>query len=328
MIVNKIVSVIVPVYKVEKYLSKCIDSILNQTYSNLEIILVDDESPDHCGAICDEYAKKDSRIKVIHKENGGLSDARNAGIDVASGEYLMFVDSDDWIDCNAIEVLYQRMRQDCSDMAVGSVICTDEADNLIKDSGSQWQLSDATYDLEKFSNEIILHFPMACSKLYRTEFFKEIRFPVGKVHEDEFVVHRLAGRCKTISTVSNIVYFYRQREGSIMSEQNYLKRLDAIEAWIDRIIFYSEQSLISAMQKTFLHIMIVMPNIVSHINLKNKENQKYVKKLYSDIKKLYYMKLKSLASFSVRLRFTIFSLSPNLYIKIISIYAKLRNSFR
>ena len=107
---NSLISVIIPVYKVEKYLSKCVESIINQTYKNLEIILVNDGSPDNCGEICDEYAKKDSRIKVIHKENGGLSDARNAGIEIASGQYIAFVDSDDYIASNMYERMYETKK--------------------------------------------------------------------------------------------------------------------------------------------------------------------------------------------------------------------------
>ena len=113
---KSLVSVIVPIYKVEKYLNKCVDSIINQSYKNLEIILVDDGSPDKCGEICDKYAEKDSRVKVIHKENGGLSDARNAGIDIAKGDYLLFVDSDDWITSNICEVLIKNANDNLSDI--------------------------------------------------------------------------------------------------------------------------------------------------------------------------------------------------------------------
>ena len=114
---SELVSIIVPVYKVEQYLSRCVDSILQQSYSNLEIILVDDGSPDSCGMICDEYQKKDSRVQVIHKSNGGLSDARNYGIEAAQGKYLAFVDSDDWLDFDMIDILYRVLTSQGADIA-------------------------------------------------------------------------------------------------------------------------------------------------------------------------------------------------------------------
>ena len=115
-----LISVVVPIYNVENYIKKCVDSILSQTYKNLEIILVDDGSPDNCPQICDEYAQKDNRIKVIHKENGGLSDARNAGIDISKGKFITFIDSDDYIEKDYVEVLYNSIKENASDMAIGS----------------------------------------------------------------------------------------------------------------------------------------------------------------------------------------------------------------
>ena len=126
-----LISIIVPVYNVEKYIHECVDSIINQTYKNIEIILVDDGSPDNCGKICDEYAKKDNRIKVIHKPNGGLSDARNHGIDVANGEWLMFIDSDDWIEPNMAEKLLHSALNNKADLAISSVILFDEEKEYI-----------------------------------------------------------------------------------------------------------------------------------------------------------------------------------------------------
>ena len=119
---NLLVSVIVPIYNVEKYLRKCVDSILNQTYKNLEIILVDDGSPDNCGNICDEYALSDSRIRIIHKKNGGLSDARNAGLDIARGNYILFVDSDDYIDETMVEKLYEALEKEKAEMSLCSFV--------------------------------------------------------------------------------------------------------------------------------------------------------------------------------------------------------------
>ena len=128
---SELVSIIVPVYKVEKYLDKCIESIVGQTYENLEIILVDDGSPDNCPAMCDRWAEKDSRIKVIHKENGGLSSARNAGLDACTGEYIYFLDSDDYIAENCIEMLFNTIISDGSDMCIGNLMSVDESENFV-----------------------------------------------------------------------------------------------------------------------------------------------------------------------------------------------------
>ena len=126
-----LISIIVPVYRVEQYLPKCLDSIMTQTYRNLEIILVDDGSPDRCGEICEAYVRKDNRILVVHQENAGLSAARNIGLEIFHGEYLMFVDSDDYLHQDAIRILYERMIADESDIAVGNAVCVDEADKVI-----------------------------------------------------------------------------------------------------------------------------------------------------------------------------------------------------
>ena len=163
-----LITVIVPVYKVEKYIRRCIESIINQTYRNLEIILVDDGSPDDCGKICDEYAKKDNRIKVIHKENGGLSDARNKALDLANGKYVIFVDSDDYIEKNAIGYLYKLIQKYNTDIAIGLVnsIYDGEKNSILKNKESNIKVYNKEQALEtmlyntEFTN-------MACNKHYK-----------------------------------------------------------------------------------------------------------------------------------------------------------------
>ena len=172
---NPLVSVIVPIYKVERYLVRCLDSIVNQTYRNLEIILVEDGSPDNCGAICDDYARLDERIRVIHQENRGLSAARNAGLDIMSGEYLMFVDSDDWISLDAVQVLYDRMMADGSDMVLGGYIKTFDGDGEEVIS-PQW-MEDGCYS----PSQLVMgmgerrYVPVsAWGKLYRYAYYKAL----------------------------------------------------------------------------------------------------------------------------------------------------------
>ena len=225
-----LISVIVPVYKVEPYLGKCISSIVNQTYANLEIILVDDGSPDNCPAMCDAWAEKDGRIRVIHKTNGGLSDARNAGMAVATGELMAFVDSDDWIAPDMYEHLYQRLMEDDSDIAACGVQMAWENKTpsrmLTRDGNCVLNQEEA---MRAIIEESWLKQPV-WYKLYKTALVRDILFPKGKCHEDVFWSYQAVGKAKKVSISDHIGYYYLQRSGSIMGEGYSVKRLDAIEA--------------------------------------------------------------------------------------------------
>ncbi len=321
-----LVSVIVPVYKVEKYLIKCVDSICSQTYKKLEIILVDDGSPDSCGVICDEYAKKDNRIKVIHKENGGLSDARNAGMEIASGEYLMFVDSDDWLFSKAVETLWQRMHRDQSDLVIGSIRCMDINDQPLLNFGMQWLLEDRVYDALEYAFPTMLAFPMAVAKLYRRELVSEIRFPVGKLHEDEFTVHRFIGKCQKISTVSDVVYFYLQRENGIMHTAYHIKRLDVIEAFMERVIFYHDKRMYPGMERMYLISLVYMGNCCSKLDRTTRDNKKRISQLYQLIKAVGYRYVIRKASVPTIIRYWIYYISPELYYGILRLLGRIRGS--
>ena len=211
-----LISVIVPVYKVEKYLPKCVDSILNQTYENLEILLVDDGSPDSCGEICDRYGEKDKRVRVIHKKNGGLSSARNAGIDAAKGEYLGFVDSDDWIEPETYEEMLQ--------MALGEqvkFVCAGRYD-VSEETGEK------TPGLCPQKSEVIsaeemirrLFFFENCDsaawdKLYHRSLFAGIRYPLGVHSEDTPTTYRLIEKAEKAAVLNKRVYNYLHRQNSI-----------------------------------------------------------------------------------------------------------------
>lgn len=225
-----LISVIVPVYKVEPYLDKCVSSIVNQTYTNLEIILVDDGSPDNCPAMCDAWAGKDSRIRVIHKTNGGLSDARNAGMAVATGELMAFVDSDDWIAPDMCEYLYQRLTEDNSDISACGVqmVWEDETTPRLLTCAGDCILSHEEA-MRALIEESWLKQPV-WYKLYKTALVRDILFPKGKYHEDVFWSYQAVGRAKKVSVSDRIGYYYLQRGGSIMGEGYSVKRLDAIEA--------------------------------------------------------------------------------------------------
>ena len=213
--VKGLVSVIVPIYNVEAYLERCVDSIINQTYKNLEIILVDDGSPDRCGEICDNYATKDSRIVVIHKENGGLSDARNAGIEKAQGEYLSFIDSDDWIEPNMIEVLYNACISNSAKMAYCGICDVDE--NLNKKARKVFDFDEILEPqdvlMRIFESKWACH--SACDKLYYYGLFEEVRFPFGKIYEDVATTYKCVIKAGRIVACNEILYNYFHRSNSI-----------------------------------------------------------------------------------------------------------------
>lgn len=228
----QVISVIVPIYKVEKFLNKCIESLVNQSYENLEIILVDDGSPDSCPLICDDWASQDPRIVVIHKENGGLSDARNKGLDVATGEYISFVDSDDWLASDFYEVLIKAIQNEQAQIAASSITWVYD-DRIEKDPR---QYSQKVYTTEDAMGTLIqgnCFYAVAWNKLYHISLFEGIRFPVGKLHEDEFVTYKVMGCAEKLILCTETEYFYRQRSGSIMQEWS-LKHLDALDAFFER----------------------------------------------------------------------------------------------
>lgn len=232
-----LISIVVPVYKVEAYLDRCVQSIVDQTYRNLEIILVDDGSPDNCPAICDAWAAKDSRIKVIHKENGGLSDARNAGMAVATGSYMGFIDSDDYIAPGMYQLLYDRMIADDSDIAACGVEMVFEdgspTRSLTKSGSCVLEQESA---MEAVVRESWLKQPV-WYKLYKTDQIRDIPFPVGMYHEDVFWTWQAVARAKRVSVFDTPCYYYIQRSGSIMGENYSLRRLDAVEAKRERLEF-------------------------------------------------------------------------------------------
>ena len=227
------VSIIVPIYNVEPYLRRCVDSLLRQTYKDFELILVDDGSPDNCGAICDEYAAVDTRVRVIHKSNGGLSDARNAGLAIAQGEYIAFVDSDDWVAADYLGRMLAALQETGADICECEVLRTDGSQEAVTDA----QADAAAFETESAMKELIcdgVFRQHVWNKLYRRVVIADICFPKGKTNEDEFWTYRVFGNAKRIAKISDVLYFYFQRPGSIMGETYSIKRLDALEAKLQR----------------------------------------------------------------------------------------------
>jgi len=231
------ISVVVPVYKVEPYLRRCIDSIIGQTFKDFELILIDDGSPDKCGEICDEYAKKDSRVVVIHQKNGGLSAARNAGIDWvfanSQSEFIGFIDSDDWVAYNYLEELHKGCQR-----------CDIACVNLMQTSGE---------NVSEHTGEVVCDYlppdiywqcrmlPMtAWGKLFKRELWKNVRFPVGKIHEDEYAIPEILFSRRQIASSDAKLYYYFRRGDSIVGRGYSVKRLDAIDAIIGQVKMFTD----------------------------------------------------------------------------------------
>lgn len=229
------ISIIIPVYKVEKYIDRCIKSVINQTYKNLEIIVVDDGSPDNCPSICDKWAERDSRIKVIHKNNGGLSEARNVGMKIASGELIGFVDSDDWISKEMYQLLFENMKENGSDISACGVktVWEDETESRFLTTQGKYVLN-TQEAMEAIVRENILKQPV-WYKLYKAELVRDINFPVGKYHEDVFWSYQAIGRANKVSVFSTPCYYYFQRKNSIMGNKYSLKRFDVLEGKLERL---------------------------------------------------------------------------------------------
>lgn len=213
---KSLISIIVPVFGVEKYLERCLKSISEQTYKHLEIILVDDGSPDKCGEICDNWAKKDKRIKVIHKSNGGLSSARNAGLNIATGDYIGFVDSDDYIAPNMYENLFNAI-QGKSKFVIGNIMSCRVDKNGVETSSAVPYCEDTVITKEEYIGELLMHKgdSSSCTKLFSAEMIADIRFVEGKCNEDLLFMFDILERLDYICFVGEIGYYYYVREGSI-----------------------------------------------------------------------------------------------------------------
>ena len=224
-----LLSIIVPVYKVENYLPKCIDSILAQTFTDFELILVEDGSPDNCPALCDAAAAKDARIRVLHQKNGGLSAARNAGLDVARGAWIGFVDSDDYIAPEMYEALYQAVQSTGADLALCDYAAVDEAGApcLPPYTGLAQRTFTGRELLKRATNTMA---QPAWNKLYRRAVFAQLRYPEGKLNEDLFLIPKICLQIQKAVVVPKALYYYVQRGGSIMNEGKTLRHFDAAEA--------------------------------------------------------------------------------------------------
>lgn len=278
---NDLISIIIPVYKVEKYLEKCIESVLKQTYTNLQIILVDDGSPDNCGKICDEYAKKDSRIEVIHKANGGLSDARNVGISKAKGRYIGFVDSDDYIKEDMYEILLNLIKKYDADVSICNLYDVIDGNECIRNKENGIK----EYSRLDILKEVLLDKNIqsyAWNKLYKKELFDEIKYPIGKKYEDIGTTFYLFEKCNKIVVTSEPEYYYLKRADSLVNNVTESTILDYTEIIIQRYLYIKQN--IKELRK-YNNYYLAKTLITAHNDIENLENisegmQQRYKKLY------------------------------------------------
>lgn len=237
---NQKISVIVPIYNVEQFLNRCVQSIVSQTYENIQIILVDDGSPDNCPKLCDEWAHKDKRIEVIHKKNGGLSSARNEGLKIADGEYVVFVDSDDYIKNTMIEDLFNLCIENNAEIAIcnfarfsGEMITEDELKNFNHEN-KKIQVHthiEALEQLHAWNGDI---YTVAWNKIYKRSLWDGIEYPVGKINEDEFTTYKIFYKAKNVVVTNDIYYYYYYNANSITTNEKYLENTDVFEAFDER----------------------------------------------------------------------------------------------
>ena len=275
---KELITVIIPVYQVEKYLENCVNSVLQQTYKNLEIILVDDGSIDRCPQICDEFAEKDKRIKVVHKANGGLSDARNAGLDICKGKYITFIDSDDYVSQNYVELLYNALISNDADVSI--------VDSATIQENMLYSTDSVEGNVETYTQkEVIVKClnikiqQRAWGKLYPAEYFKDLRFPVGKLYEDLAVLFRILLKTKKIVVVRAPAYKYLVRRGSIMHSKFNARQLDEIgiiDEEMDNLISHFPEYTTMANGRRLYSYFVVLRRINTSENVNEYKQEKKV----------------------------------------------------
>ena len=321
---SPLISIIVPIYKTEEYLPKCIESILAQTYANFELILVDDGSPDKCPQICDEYAEKDSRIKVIHKENGGLSSARNSGLDIAKGEYIGYVDSDDYIE----PVMYEKMIHSIMGRNADLCICRIQAENPNGDFVSQSPISDED---QLFTREDMLHllvyeclakYICPFNKLYHKRLFAHNRYSIGKINEDEAIIHHIFGESHGTVFINDILYHYIIRDGSIIHSQVSVKNLDMVDALIDRAEYFLNNGKRQHAACVYISAMDTLVTIYSQLD-RTAETSRIAARLREAILRRINEADFSEQTFKNKLKIILFIISFNAYVLLVKVKSKI-----
>lgn len=312
---NKVlVTVIVPVYNVADYLDRCVSSIVNQTYDNLEIILVDDGSPDSCPVKCDEWAKRDSRIRVIHQPNAGLSAARNAGLKCMSGDYVAFIDSDDYVTNDYIAVMLREALQTNADLVVCSFMQEDEEKGVKKVENHIIEQRSGT--AKEMYELVASGFIMAWNKLYRSSLWNDMAFPVGKVHEDELVFHRIFFECGIVATVAKPLYHYGYNSQSIMHSKYSLGALAREEAIIDRIEYQLRYDCLESIPNKIGSIFADLDFAAVRLDLADPAVKREMRFLATQLKQTGILNVNGLLNSRQRLSMNVFTRVPLVYLRL------------
>lgn len=310
-------SIVIPVYNIERYIEKCIQSVIEQDYDAYELLLIDDGSTDSSGEICDRYAASNSKIKVFHKENGGLSSARNYGLERAKGLYISFLDGDDYIDDMIFSKTMKRLKEDRSDIAVFSVVCVDEDGvetpyhSIVRDECIDSQTAfELMYTKSYFGEE-------AWNKVYKKDLFDGIQYPVGRKHEDTFTTYKLMERAIKISLVSGVNYYYLQRADSIMGQLRVSYTIDKIDS-IDESLNFLRQKYPSIYKAAIYNLLSAG---TKNLNLIVNENTDCSKVYLSRLTRLFRKHVGNIicnANISIKLKVVLLitALSPKLYVKL------------
>lgn len=314
----KLITVIIPVYNVEEYLSRCVNSVINQSYKKLEIILVDDGSDDSSLSICKAFSMKDNRIQVYHTKNLGLSHARNVGLNHANGEYVVFVDSDDYVNKNMIGTMLDKA--DNADLVICNYekVPNDSTKKLIQDEKC---LKDEKWNAKQFwyhyYDDLRVFCCVAWNKLYKRELFVGVRYPLNKIHEDEYIINSVISRCTTIKVITDSLYYYVQRPNSIMHSL-YQGYFENAEAFLSRCNSFRKYNYVNIQKKNFNEIPVLLVS-----GLEETKGKKDSKKIYYKLRKEYILYLRKYLreKFSMKLYIKRWLLmTPHLY----SLYIKIK----
>ncbi len=313
------ISVIVPVYNVFPYLRECVATICRQTFTDLEILLIDDGSTDESGALCDDFAKRDTRIKVIHQKNQGLSCARNTGIEQAGGEYLVFIDSDDRIHPEMIQIMYNAMCQ----YDVELVICSHKRiqekepqgcyEKKVKVEAQDTEVLSGRECIKRTNTYERVDMTVAWNKLYRKSLFQYLRYPIGRMHEDEFLTYKILYSLKECVYIKIPLYEYRMREGSIMGNKNICRLKDKLDATEEKCHFFEQKEdkelyyeALCRYETSIAEVILALRDMSSEVVLRQELEQRF--------KALYWEKvISSPIPFRHKVKHMIFMKAPKLY---------------